>query len=210
MIDPARLAIFLSAAFILLITPGPSVAYIVTRSVSQGRRAGMISALGVNTGGLLHVVAAALGLSALLVSSAVAFSVVKYAGALYLIFLGVRAMFSSKEPVQTPAGAANLRALYSQGILVNALNPKTALFFLAFLPQFIDPSRGSAAAQILLLGLLFVGMSVITDGAYALLAGSGRRFIVTERTKKAGGYLAGSVYIALGIAMLFNPHSQRK
>ena len=205
MLDLSTLSLFIAGAAILLVTPGPAVLYIVARSIEQGRLAGVISVLGIGIGGLFHVAAAALGISALLASSAVAFSLVKYAGAAYLIYLGIRTLMK-KPPLDVNIESANLsdkglwRAFY-QGIVVQVLNPKSALFFLAFLPQFVDPARGSATVQIILLGLIFVVMAIVSDGVYALLAGTvgswlkqNRGFLSMQR------YLTGSTYIALGVA----------
>ena len=151
------MALFLLAALGLLLIPGPSVLYIITRSVAQGRRAGLASVLGVEMASLTHAAAAALGLSALLLTSALAFSVVKYLGAAYLIYLGVRTFLAREESQQAQVPASrSLSQLFAQGFLVNLLNPKTALFFYAFLPQFVNPGRGPIAEQILLLGMLFV------------------------------------------------------
>jgi len=142
--DPGTLALFAGAAVALLVIPGPAVLYIVAQSIEHGRGAGLVSMLGVQFGGLVHVTAAALGLSALLVSSAVAFNVVKYAGAAYLIFLGLRKLLR-RERFETTGERPprRLDRLFAQGIVVNVLNPKTALFFFAFLPQFVDVSAGS-------------------------------------------------------------------
>ena len=160
MFDASTLALFIGAALVFLLTPGPAVFYIVARSIDQGRTAGVISSLGLNTGTLFHVVAAAFGVSAVLMSSALAFSVVKYLGAAYLIFLGVRKLFSREEEKNVSAGQPQkLSRIFGQGVLVNLLNPKTALFFFAFLPQFADPARGSVAMQILLLGGILVVMA---------------------------------------------------
>jgi len=195
------LPVFLVAALILLLTPGPAVLYIIARSVDQGRVAGLVSVLSIETGNLCHVLAAALGLSAILLSSTLAFTVVKYLGAAYLVYLGLRRLLTRGQAHEaTMLPRQSLRRIYSQGVMVAVLNPKTALFFFAFLPQFVDPSRGSVTAQLLTLGCLFVLMAVVTDGLYALLAGSvgqwlkgTRAFLVAER------YVAGSVYIVLGI-----------
>ena len=203
--EPSTLAVFVLAAVALLITPGPAVLYIVARSVEQGRWAGLVSALGVHVGTLVHVAAAALGLSALLVSSALAFDIVKYLGALYLIYLGIRRLFTSDAAAAASAAAPrSLRRLFAQGIVVNILNPKTALFFLAFLPQFADPSRGQLGLQILGLGLIFVGLGVVSDGLYAVLAGTaggwlkqGGRFLRVER------YVTGGVFVGLGLTAAF-------
>ena len=203
--EPSTLAVFVLAAVALLITPGPAVLYIVARSVEQGRWAGLVSALGVHVGTLVHVAAAALGLSALLVSSALAFDIVKYLGALYLIYLGVRRLLTSDAAAASTAAAPrSLRRLFTQGIVVNILNPKTALFFLAFLPQFVDPARGQLGLQILCLGLIFVALGVVSDGLYAVLAGTaggwlkrGGRFLRIER------YVTGGVFVGLGLTAAF-------
>jgi threonine/homoserine/homoserine lactone efflux protein len=200
--DGSTLAVFALAAIVLLVVPGPSVLYIVAQSISHGRQAGLVSMLGIQTGGLVHVAAATAGLSALLVRSSVAFSAVKYAGAAYLIFLGVRRLLGwEREEGAGLAGSRSLRRLFSQGIVVNILNPKTALFFFAFLPQFVDVSRGSVAFQIAFLGLVFILLAVVSDGLYALAAGSaagwlrGRPgFVRTQR------YASGTVFLGLGVA----------
>src|SRR5262245_52645527 len=152
--DPPRLGLFGVAAVVLLLTPGPAVLYIVTRSVDQGRRAGLISVLGVHAGTLVHVAAAAAGLSAVLVASATAFSVVKYLGAAYLIYLGIRQLVArAPEPADvTLAAAPRLSRAFIDGFIVNVLNPKTALFFLAFLPQFVTVSPGAVPTQLTCLG----------------------------------------------------------
>jgi threonine/homoserine/homoserine lactone efflux protein len=196
-----NLSIFLVAALVLLLTPGPAVFYIVARSLDQGRLAGFVSVLSIEVGNFVHVLAATLGLSAILVSSALAFSIVKYLGAVYLIYLGVRRLLALETADQAMTfQRQSLRRIFRQGVLVAILNPKTALFFFAFLPQFVDPSKGSPALQLLALGCLFVLMAIITDSLYALLAGSigqwlksTRSFLWVER------YLAGTVYIGLGV-----------
>ncbi|BDP41666.1 RhtB family transporter [Deinococcus aetherius] len=199
--DPSTLALFVVAALALLLVPGPSVLYIVARSLHQGRRAGLVSALGVQTGGLVHVLAAAVGLSALVLSSALLFSLVKYLGAVYLVFLGVRTLLGPEEThaVQMPT-PKHLSQVFWQGALVNALNPKTALFFLAFLPQFIRPERGPVAVQTLILGALFLLLATLSDGMYALLAGTvGKRLQGNRVFARRQKYVTGGVYIALGI-----------
>lgn len=201
------LLLFTTAALALLLTPGPAVLYIVARSLDQGRAAGIVSAVGVGLGTMFHVVAAALGLSALLVSSSLAFTVVKYLGAAYLIYLGIQKL-REQQPAQvhTVAPPAQpLRRIFTQGVIVNILNPKTALFFFAFLPQFIDPARGSATIQILLLGVLFVVLGMFTDSGYALLAGTARGFLRESITFiRAQRYVAGSIYIFLGLLTAFS------
>jgi len=200
--DPDKLALFVPAALLLLVVPGPAVLYIVTQSVTRGRRAGLVSMLGVQTGGLVHVAAAAVGLSALLASSAVAFSVVKYAGAAYLVFLGARRILA--RPHHATVGAPEARSaarLFRQGVVVNVLNPKTALFFLAFLPQFVDRSGGSVTLQLLVLGLLFIALATLSDGSYALLAGTaGQRLRRSQRLLRRERYVSGGVLVGLGLA----------
>ena len=143
MLNPSTLTIFIAAALALLVTPGPAVMYIVARSIDQGRLAGIVSVLGINTGALFHIAAASLGVSALLVSSALAFSAVKYLGAAYLIYLGIRTLLTPQPEVMTEAPPPQpLGQIFRQGVVVNLLNPKTALFFFAFLPQFADPEPG--------------------------------------------------------------------
>jgi len=196
------LSVFLLAALILLLTPGPAVLYIVARSLDQGRLAGFVSVLSIEVGNFIHVLAATLGLSAILVSSALAFSIVKYLGAAYLIFLGVHRLLTSKEAHQPlTVQRQSLGRIFRQGVLVAILNPKTALFFFAFLPQFVDASKGSITLQLLTLGCLFVLMAVVTDGLYALLAGTAGQWLKGTRSfLRVERYVVGSVYIGLGVA----------
>lgn len=200
MIDWAVYRVFLAASLALLLVPGPAVLYIVTRSMTQGRTAGIVSVLGISLGSLVHVVAAALGLSALLMSSALAFMIVKYLGAGYLIYLGLRTLFTkveSQEPNTVQKQA--LSRIFRQGIIVNILNPKTALFFFAFLPQFVDPTRGALAPQILFLGFTFILMGIMSDSCYALLAGTfGNTLRGNPIYLKAQRFIAGIVYLFLG------------
>jgi threonine/homoserine/homoserine lactone efflux protein len=193
---------FIIASAILLIIPGPAVIYIVTRSVDQGRFAGIISVLGIHVGTLIQITAAAFGLSTLLVTSALAFSIVKYLGAAYLLYLGIRKL-SGKDSAQEieRTELKRLRSIFYEGILVNALNPKTALFFFAFLPQFVTPNQGPATFQILLLGLIFIGMGLVSDGCYALMAGTlGHWLNQKSLFQHMERYLAGSIYILLVLA----------
>ena len=210
--DRGALAVFMVSAIVLLVIPGPAVLYIVAQSVSRGRLAGIASMLGIQVGGLVHVAAAAAGLSALLMRSAVAFNVVKYAGAAYLVFLGARRLLG-REHDEAP-GTRPERSfwrLFGQGIVVNVLNPKTALFFFSFLPQFVDVSRGSVALQIATLGLVFILLATVSDGLYALAAGSaagwlrGRPgFVRGER------YTTGSVLVGLGLLTAFSGASRNR
>lgn len=196
------IVLFVLAAAGMLLIPGPSVLYIVTRSASQGRRAGLASVLGIELAGLTHTVAAALGLSALLLTSALAFSVVKYLGAAYLIYLGIRTLLAKDAHQQTLVEAPRSYArLFFHGYLVDLLNPKTALFFYAFLPQFVDPARGAAIWQMLLFGLLFALVGFCTDGLYALLGSTaGQWLIKNARFQSIQRYVTGSIYIVLGIS----------
>ena len=201
MFSSSNLSIFLLAALILLLTPGPAVLYIVARSLDQGRLAGFVSVLSIEVGNFVHVLAAALGLSAILVSSALAFSIVKYLGAAYLIYLGLRRLLTRESPHQpTTFQQKSLRRIFRQGVLVAILNPKTALFFFAFLPQFVDSSRGSATLQLLTLGCLFVLMAIVTDGLYSLLAGTTGQWLKgTHSFLRVERYVVGSIYIGLGV-----------
>jgi threonine/homoserine/homoserine lactone efflux protein len=197
----STVVLFSLAAAGLLLIPGPSVAYIVTHSAVQGRRAGLASVLGIELAGLVHAVAAALGLSALLLSSALAFSVVKYLGAAYLIYLGVRTLLTRQKPQQAAVVVPkSFSQLFVQGFLVDLLNPKTALFFYAFLPQFVDPTRGPVPAQMLLLGILFELVAICTDSLYALLGSVAGKFITGNATfQRLQRYITGYIYIALGV-----------
>lgn len=201
MVDPASLAIFVAASLALLIVPGPAVLYIVTRSVSQGRMSGIVSTLGVALGSFVHIIAAALGLSALLISSALAFTIVKYMGAIYLIYLGVSTLLApTKNFTEAEVDAKPLGRIFRQGMVVNILNPKTALFFFAFLPQFVNPDGSPVALQILLLGAIFIIMGIITDGLYAITAGTFGAWLKRNPTfPKVQKYFSGTIYILLGV-----------
>lgn len=201
MIETSQLLIFMGAALALLLLPGPAVLYITTRSVNQGRIAGLVSVLAVEIANFLQAAAAALGLSAILLSSALAFDIVKYLGAAYLVYLGIRKMIISEEPAKGgEVKRESLSQIFWQGFAINILNPKTALFFFAFLPQFVNPSKGNMTAQTLLLGAIFVGMAVITDTLYALIASSlAERLNENKNFQKGQRYFAGLVYVGLGI-----------
>jgi threonine/homoserine/homoserine lactone efflux protein len=198
--DPGTLAVFCAASLALAVVPGPAVLYIVTQSVDQGRAAGVVSALGIATGGLIHAFAATVGLSALLASSATAFAVVKYAGAAYLVLLGVmRLLRRDDEEVARPPRPR--RRLYRDGVVVNVLNPKTALFFLAFLPQFVDPNGTAAAAQIFVLGLIFVAIALASDSLWAVTAGTLGGLLKQSRAYLAvRRWVSGTVFVVLGLS----------
>jgi len=197
----STLALFSLAAVALAVVPGPAVAYIVTQSVDKGRRAGIVSAFGIASGGLVHVVAATVGLSALIASSATAFTAVKLVGAAYLIVVGIRRILSRDEPEPSPESEPTpLRQLYAQGVVVNVLNPKTALFFLAFLPQFVD-GDGSVALQVGILGLLFASIALLSDLAYALLADAlAGRVRRSGRAARVRRFATGGIFVALGVS----------
>jgi threonine/homoserine/homoserine lactone efflux protein len=204
----ATLPLFITAALGLLVIPGPAVLYITTRSASQGRRAGLVSMLGVHTGSVVHVLAAVAGLSALVLASALAFSAVKLAGAAYLIYLGLRTILGRRTAGRSAdAPPRALRRVYVDGIVVNVLNPKTALFFMAFLPQFVDPSRGPIWTQTLVLGLLFIALGCLSDGMYALAgAQAGRWLRGRQGAGRSGRYAEGAILVGLGVAALALPH----
>jgi threonine/homoserine/homoserine lactone efflux protein len=195
-------ALFAVAALALAVVPGPAVLYIVAQSVDQGRIAGLVSALGISVGSLVHVVAATIGLSSLLASSATAFTVVKYAGAAYLIFLGARRLLRRERFAEERARAPrSRRRLFLDGVVVNVLNPKTALFFLAFLPQFVDPEQGLATLQILVLGLAFTVIALCSDSVWALAAGTLGSWLRRSRwylgVKR---WVTGTVFVGLGLS----------
>jgi threonine/homoserine/homoserine lactone efflux protein len=206
LITPSSLVLFMTGAMLLLLIPGPAVLYITSRSIGLGRAAGLVSAMGIAVGTLFHVAAATLGLSALLVSSASAFQLVKYAGAAYLIYLGIRTLRGGDAATLDPTGERrSLRNIFGQGVLVNLLNPKTALFFLAFLPQFVDPARGHASLQIFELGVLFALMGWVSDSVWATIAGTfGTRLRGNVRLRSTQRKISGGVLIALGVASAFS------
>jgi threonine/homoserine/homoserine lactone efflux protein len=193
--DSTSLWFFSLAALALLVIPGPSVLYIVVQSAEQGRRVGLASVAGVHLGSLVHVSAATAGLSAIIVASAVAFSTVKYVGAAYLVFLGIRRLLTREDNVALERSRDSLRRAFARGTLVNVLNPKTAIFFLAFLPQFVDADRGAVWSQALVLGLVFVALGFVSDSLYALAAGSAAGLL---RRRRRVMRWSGLVYIGLG------------
>lgn len=201
MIEFSQLYFFLGASLALLLVPGPAVLYITARSANQGRLAGLVSVLAIETANFLQAIAATLGLSAILLSSALAFDVVKYLGAAYLIYLGIRKLLTREEETENgDVKPESLSRIYWQGFMINLLNPKTALFYFAFLPQFVDPAKGNVTAQTLFLGAIFVGMAFITDSLYALLASSlAERLRGNRHYRKGQRYFAGLVYVGLGI-----------
>jgi threonine/homoserine/homoserine lactone efflux protein len=200
MIPPDKLMLFIATSLVILLIPGPAVLYIITRSISQGRAAGIASVVGVNLAAFTYTIAAAFGLSAILLTSVVAFNLVKYTGAAYLIYLGIKQLLSKTTLEPTELKPDSLLRIFSQGYVVNLLNPKMAFFTFAFLPQFIDPTYGNTIVQILILGGLFALMAMVTDGSYALLASWLRPwFQRNTHFLRRQKYVTGSVYIGLGL-----------
>lgn len=203
MTDPASFSIFLAAVAVITVTPGPDTFYVLGRSLEQGRLAGIVSALGILVGNLGHTTAAAVGLSALLMTSAIAFNMVKYVGAAYLIYLGVQAILSRDRthtlPTTPPAG---LPKVFGQAVLTNLLNPKAALFFLAFIPQFINPAAGPAALQTLLLGGIVAATSSLWLALIgALVATAGQNLRRSPRMVAIQQWVTGSLFIGLGLRL---------
>jgi threonine/homoserine/homoserine lactone efflux protein len=194
----STLLLFAGSSVALLVVPGPAVIYIVTRSLDQGRTAGILSMVGIETGTLSYALAAAAGLTGLIAASGAAFSVLKYAGAAYLLYLGARKLLIREQSQEVLPSARS--GLVFRGLIVQLLNPKVAIFFLAFLPQFVDTSRGQIAVQILVLGIVFTLLAVLSDGAYVLLAGAVGGWLRTNRrVRRRLSQLSGVVYIGLGV-----------
>jgi threonine/homoserine/homoserine lactone efflux protein len=201
-VDFGTFALFCAASLALAVVPGPAVLYIVAQSVDQGRLAGLVSALGICVGALVHVLAATVGLSSLLASSATAFAIVKYAGAAYLVVLGIRRLLT-RETFEDDVQRAPRphRRLFTDGVVVNVLNPKTALFFIAFLPQFVDPDAGTATLQIFGLGLLFSAIALTSDSLWALAAGTAGAWLKRSRWYLGlKRWVTGTVLVALGLS----------
>jgi threonine/homoserine/homoserine lactone efflux protein len=201
-VEPETLVVFSLAALAILAVPGPAVLYIVTRSIDQGRGAGLASVLGIHVGTLFHLAFATLGLSAILVSSATAFTVVKLLGALYLIVIGIRTLLGRADEADTDPQRPPRRRRrdFAEGVVVNVFNPKTALFFLAFLPQFVDPDEGRPALQVLVLGVTFILLGLITDSTWALAAGAaGETLRKSRKWSRVQRYVSGSIFVGLGL-----------
>lgn len=211
MSDPAFWLVFFSAALALNVSPGPDLLFVLSRTLSGGRRVGVASACGVCSGALVHVAAAALGISAILATSALAFAVVKYVGAAYLLYLGIQTLRSAGAGMQLNLNAAPRTSAwqaYRQGILVDILNPKAAIFFMAFLPQFVRPDQGSVAVQLLVLGVLVVMVAIVVECALVLLAA--RASSALRENRRLSQWLdrvLGSVLIGLGIRLGLAEHA---
>jgi threonine/homoserine/homoserine lactone efflux protein len=198
--DINAIVTFAIASLALLLIPGPAVIYVLNRSVSDGREAGLAAVAGLELGNLVHVIAASAGLSAVLATSATAFNVVKWLGAGYLIFVGLRTLATRPQVIESLSTSVSRRRSFLQGIVVNTLNPKVALFFLSYLPQFIEADNGAAWSQALILGIIFVAIGCLTDGTYALAASALRSVLVNGRSLPfIQRYVAGSVFIGLGL-----------
>lgn len=198
--DIGSIITFAVASVALLLIPGPAVIYILNRSVSDGREVGLAAVAGLELGNFVHVIAATAGLSAVLATSASAFNAVKWLGAAYLVFVGLRTLTTKPRPVSGDSASVSLRRSFGQGVIVNTLNPKVALFFLSFLPQFIDTDKGAAWSQALVLGSIFVAIGCVTDGMYALTASALRTVLLRGRTLPfVQRYVAGTVFVALGV-----------
>ena len=195
-------AVFVVTCLALLAIPGPAVLYIVSRSIDQGRTAGLLSALGVTTGTLVHIAAAAIGLSSLVLASSVAFGVVRYAGAAYLVVLGVRRLLTRQSDVLVEERSPrSLRRLYTQGFVVNLLNPKTIVFIFAFIPQFVDVEAGHVGVQIVLLGLTLAVLGLLSDSLYAIVAGSiADRLRGSRAVARFERWFGGGILVGLGVA----------
>lgn len=208
----STLVLFAAASFALIVVPGPAVLYVITRSLDQGRSAGLASVAGVSVGAYVHIIAAAIGLSALLTSSVIAFSIVKYAGAAYLIYLGMQKLLSKPKLETDPDLLPQpLNKIFLEGIIVNILNPKAALFFLAFLPQFVRAELGNIAGQIFILGTVFVLVALVSDSVYALLASTfGTWLKQSRRFLRVQHYVSGGIYVALGLGAAFSGSGKAK
>ncbi|BDP41453.1 hypothetical protein DAETH_14220 [Deinococcus aetherius] len=199
MIDAHHYSTFLLAALVLAVLPGPGLLYVLARSLGGGRRDGVHSSFGTLVGGMVHVFASAVGLSALILASSLAFSVVKYAGAAYLIYLGVRTLLSREQLHLDVEGVRGQNHAFRQGIVTELLNPKTALFFLAFIPQFVNPDAGGVFWQFVLLGTTSVVLNTLADLLVAAFAGPlGARLRLDPRFQRGRKVASGGAMIALG------------
>ena len=207
-----QLLLFVAAGWLLNLTPGPDVLYIVTNALRSGVRAGMVAALGIVSGCFVHVFAAAIGVSALLATSATAFTVLKWIGAAYLLWMGVRLLRSVPAPLvlQPASGEVPLWRVYRRGFLTNVLNPKVALFFLAFVPQFIAPGTPDKVTAFLLLGLLFNLNSLPINFGYAWLAGwAAGRVSAVQRTMHWMDRAAGAMFVGFGLKLAMSDNPSR-
>jgi threonine/homoserine/homoserine lactone efflux protein len=211
MLNLSQVAIFIAGAFIIIVIPGPNIFYLIARSIHQDRMAGFVSVLGIETATLVHICAATLGLTSLLLASNAAFTFIKYAGAAYLIYLGVRKLIErQEEQPETVRTTEGFQRIFIQGFIVNLLNPKTAMFFLAFLPQFVDPGYGNATVQILTFGAILVLLAISVETVYVLLSSQLRTWLIGgRRFRNSRRYLAGGAYIGLGLTTALSGSSHK-
>ncbi|HMM91896.1 LysE family translocator [Bradyrhizobium sp.] len=201
----ANFPLFLLAALIVAAVPGPGIFYVAARTLAGGRRAGFASTFGTALGGLVHVIGGALGVSAIILASAELFTALKFAGALYLVWLGIKTFREARELVQQPLVTAGTRKVFREGVLVEALNPKTAAFFLAFIPQFVDPATGYVALQFVTLGLISVALNTLADVVVAMMTASARdgltrRPKLLQRLRQGSGLFIAGLGISLALA----------
>jgi threonine/homoserine/homoserine lactone efflux protein len=211
MFNPTSFNLFLVTCTILVMTPGPDTLYVLAHSLGQGRRAGIISAIGICCGFLVHTAAAAIGLSAILMASALAFTVVKYSGASYLIYLGICTL-TTRTPAHevSLSTATGYQRLFTQGFLTNVMNPKVALFFLAFVPQFVDPTRSAITSQVIVYGLIDMGMCLVWLSGIAVIAGSARQWLVRQCTFWiTQRWFTGGILLFLGIHLFLTESTSK-
>ena len=203
--DANNIVLFLIATVTLNLTPGPDMMYVVARSLGQGRAAGIVSSFGIAAGCVVHTLAVGFGLVTVIMAVPAAYQVIKYAGAAYLIFLGVRVVTGrDSERADTPTKRESLHVIFFQGMLTNLLNPKVALFFLAFLPQFVNKASPALALQIIVLGLMFNVSGTIVNVLVALGASfTGERFRAQLRNSSLFRWVTGSIFIGLGLRLAF-------
>ncbi len=214
--EVSKIVMFATVAFTLIVVPGPAVLFITAKSIENGKKSGFISVLGIGAGAMVHVCFAAFGLSAILLASATAFSIIKYLGAVYLIYLGIQKFILKpsdtlkKEP--TTSGKKQLSVFY-EGIIVNVLNPKTAIFFFALLPQFVSVELGGTSSQIIFLGLLFVSIAILSDSLYVIIADKAYAYLRNKSIFiRFHQYFIGTIYILLGLLTIGvqNPNNSNK
>ncbi|HEY2981373.1 MAG TPA: LysE family translocator [Anaerolineales bacterium] len=203
MIDPNNLLLFMAAGLALNLTPGPDMLYVIARSVGQGRAAGIASAFGIAAGCCVHILAVTFGLAGLMAAVPAVYEVVKYAGAGYLVYLGIRTLLArGHAQAETPVAEASPRRIFLQGVITNVLNPKVALFFLAFLPQFVDRTQGNVSAQLIVLGMLFNTSGTIVNVIMALAAShTGNQFKTRIGNSSVFRWLTGGIFIGLGLRL---------
>jgi threonine/homoserine/homoserine lactone efflux protein len=208
MFELTTLIAYLAASVAIIVAPGPAQALVLARSISEGRKAGVMTGLGLNVGTIVHAIAAAIGLSAILVTSAVAFATVKYVGAAYLVYLGIKALTKKRHATLATRSGGNWRQAFTKAVITGILNPKVALFFLAFLPQFIDPQRGAVFLQFLTLGLILAVMDTLYESALAVVAGTfGGWFTRSAKFAMWRQKVSGAVLVGLGVRLaLSEPH----